>query len=334
MKPNILVQIPKNQIDRFFTSETLDRIEALGEVTWNPRNEPMPAEELKEQIRDKQIVLTTWGSTPIARDVLDAAERLQVVAHLAGSIRGILPDAEAAYDRGIRVLNSNYAIAVSVSESVLALVLALGHKIVPIDHAMRAGKPWKESWMETWELRGKTVGLIGVGMVAREVVKVMRPFEVQFLGYDPFLPEEKAAELNLRLLPLHEVLSQSDIVSLHAPQIPETHHLIGRRELAMLRAGAMLINTARGSLIDEDALVEELRRGRIYAALDVFAEEPLAVESELRSLDNVIVRPHLAGVNPDSRLRIGEYMVGDLERFVRGEPVRFEVHRRQLAIMT
>ncbi|WP_165842159.1 hydroxyacid dehydrogenase [Paenibacillus xerothermodurans] len=328
-----LVQIPRNLVHLFFTPGSLDKLNRLGEVVWNPYDRPFTEQELAERIRGVDTVITSWKSAPFTDAVLHHADRLQWIAHMAGSVKPILPTTEV-YQRGIRVLNSNYAIAVSVSESVLALILALGHKIVPVDKVMRAGGNAKSSTYETCELRGRTVGLVGLGMVAREVIRLLQPFQVRILGYDPFISKAKAEELGVELRQLHELLAESDVISLHAPKVPETYQMIGRHELSFIRDGALLINTARGDLIDESALIEELRLGRFNAALDVFALEPLATDSELRRMDNVIVRPHLAGVNPDSRLRIGTLMVEELERALQGAPLRFEVKEEQLAIMT
>jgi phosphoglycerate dehydrogenase-like enzyme len=329
----ILVQIPHNQIELFFTEESLQEINQLGQVEWNPHDRPFTEQELTEQIPGVDTVITTWRSAPITEEVLKHADQLKLVAHMAGSVKPILPTLEV-YRRGIRVLNSNYAIGVSVSESVLALILALGHKMIPVDREMGTGRNAKSALYETYELRGRTVGLIGLGMVAREVIKLLQPFGVKLLGCDPFVSAEQAGKLGVELKPLYELIAQSHILSLHAPKVPETFHMIGPEQLSLIRDGALLINTARGDLIDEAALIEELRKKRFYAGLDVFVVEPLPADSELRSMDNVIARPHLAGVNPDSRLRIGTMMVKELSHFYNNEPLRFEVKEEQLAIMT
>ncbi|WP_165452436.1 hydroxyacid dehydrogenase [Paenibacillus thalictri] len=333
MMNKLLVQIPRHLAPAFFDEHTLAELASLGEVEWNPFDRPFTEEELISRIQGADALITSWRCTPVSDAVLDAAGRLQLVAQMAGSIRPVFPT-WSVYDRSIRVLNSNYAIAVSVSESVLALILALGHKIIPVDRAMRGGQVQKHEGMESYELRGKTVGLIGLGMVAREVIKLLQPFGGAILVYDPFVSEEVAGELGVHLLPLDEVLSRSDIISLHAPKVPETYRMIGAGQLKRIKDGALLINTARGDLIDEEALLAELRQNRFYAGLDVFETEPLAADSEFRRLDNVIARPHLAGVNADSRRRIGKLMVQDMKRHFTGEPVMFEVKREQLAIMT
>ncbi|TVY03964.1 hydroxyacid dehydrogenase [Paenibacillus cremeus] len=329
----ILVLIQNDLISSFFSEQTKAEIEALGEVEWNPYDRALTEEELIARIPGVYTLITSWRTTPVTDAVLDAADELKLVAHMAGSIRPVFPN-WSVYDRGIRVLNSNFAIGVSVSENVLALILALGHKILPVDREMKQGLTKKHVGMETFELRGKTVGLVGLGMVAHEVIKLLKPFGVKVLGYDPFVSEAKASELGVQLAPLNELMAKSDIISLHAPKVPETYRMIGREQLALIKDGALFINTARGDLIDESALLEALKQERFSAALDVFEVEPLAADSEFRHLPNVIARPHLAGVNPDSRLRIGKLMVEDMRRLYQEEQVLFEVKREQLAIMT
>jgi phosphoglycerate dehydrogenase-like enzyme len=333
MSPKLLVQIPRNELDDFFTCENFEKLNGIGEVIWNTFDRSFTSKELKERIQDVDAVITTWGSTPITDEILECANKLQLIAHMAGSVKPIVQTMKV-YDQGITVLTSNYAIGVSVSESVLTLILALGHKIVKIDRSMRNGVRWKTSDMEAWELRNRTVGLIGLGLVARELIKLLQPFNVRILGYDPFIEADKARELGVELSQFHDLITHSDIISLHAPKIPETYRMIGKKELTMIRDGALLINTARGDLIDQDALISELRKNRFLAALDVFVEEPLALDSELRQMDNVLVRPHVAGVNPSSKLRIGNEMVEDSRRFFNREPVLYAVKKEQLTNMT
>jgi len=333
MPRQIIAQIPRNQVHQFLDPESVKKLECLGEIVWNPFDRPFTQDELKERIRSAEAVITTWGSAPITEDIVSEASNLRLIAHMAGSVKPVIATMKV-YDRGITVLNSNYAIAVSVSESVLAFILALGHRMIAVNQAMSSGVRWKTPEMETCELRGRTVGLVGLGMVAREVIKLLKPFEVRLIACDPYVPEETFRSLGVEASGLHEMIRQVDILSLHAPKIPETFGMIGRTELSLLKDGAMLINTARGDLIDEEALVQELKTGRILAGLDVFVQEPLARDSELRKLNNVLVRPHLAGVNPGSRRRIGRFMVDEMHRFYRGEPLLFEVRKEQLSLMT
>nr|WP_276510110.1 hydroxyacid dehydrogenase [Paenibacillus qinlingensis] len=310
----------------------MERLKQLGELVVNPLDRPFTPDELKSHLRDASTCISTWGSSPITGDMLDSAPKLELVAHMAGSVKHVV--AAEAFDRGITVLSGGHAIAESVAESIMALIFAVGHRIKLVDESMRSGVSWKSLAMEADELRGKTVGFVALGMVAQEVIRLMKPFQVQFIAYDPYMKPERAAELGVELLPLHDVLRRAQLVSLHLPMIPETDHMIGREELRLLQDNCLLINTSRGSVIQEQALIEELRTNRIFAALDVFEQEPLPLNSELRRLPNVLVRPHIAGVNPSSRKRIGRSIVEDMYRYFNGESVQHGVSKARLALMT
>jgi phosphoglycerate dehydrogenase-like enzyme len=328
----IVVQIPKDKLDEFLEPDTFEQLKRLGDVDVNPTDRAYTPDELKHRLADASVCISTWGSTPVTEEMLRTAPKLELHAHMAGSVKPFI--APEAFDRGITVLSGAHAIAEAVAENVLALILAIGHRIVPVNEAMRGGVLWKSPSMETDELRGKTVGLVSLGMVPREVIKLLRPFQVKFLAYDPYVDASKADALGVELAPLHEVIGRSQILSLHAPQIPETYRMIGREELRLVQDGCIMINTSRGNVIDEQALISELKTNRFYAALDVFEQEPLPLESELRKLSNVFVRPHIAGVNPSSRRRIGRALVEDIGRHFNGERVLHAVSKAQLALMT
>lgn len=332
MTRKIVVQIARNEQDAFLEPDVLDQLKQCGELILNPLDRPFTPDELTSHLTDASACISTWGSLPITEEMLRLAPKLELVAHMAGSVKHVI--AAEAFDRGITVLSGGHAIAESVAESILALILAVGHRIKLVDDAMRGQVHWKSSAMEADELRGKTVGFIALGMVAQEVIRLLQPFQVRFIAYDPYMKPEKAAELGVELLPLHDVLKRAQVVSLHLPMIPETDQMIGREELRLLPDGCLLINTSRGSVIHERALIEELRTNRFFAALDVFEQEPLPLDSALRRLPNVLVRPHIAGVNPSSRKRIGRALVADMYRYFNGEPVEHSVSKARLALMT
>jgi phosphoglycerate dehydrogenase-like enzyme len=151
--------------------------------------------------------------------------------------------------------------------------------------------------------------------------------------YDPYLSEEQAGELGVSRMGLDELMSGCPVVSVQAPVTAETHHMLGARELALLKDGAVFINTARSQVVDQDALLAELQSGRIQAALDVFDQEPLPVDSPFRRLENVIISPHIAGASRQARLRQGEIVVSEIERFFSGQPLRYRVSRAMLETM-
>jgi len=207
-------------------------------------------------------------------------------------------------------------------------------QIVAEDAAMKAGTAPKVNWeLGEYDLLGRTVGVVGASYVGRRVIERLHPFHVQVLVYDPYLDEQEASALGVRKVELDDLCANSDIVSLHAPRLPSTIKMIGARQLGLLRTGAVLINTAAGALVDEAAMIAELRAGRLRAVLDVTDPEPPAPDSELRRLPNVILTPHRAGVTADTRLRLGATMVEELQRFFAGEPLRCEVQPNKIGRM-
>jgi phosphoglycerate dehydrogenase-like enzyme len=173
--------------------------------------------------------------------------------------------------------------------------------------------------------RGKVVGLVGASRVGRKLIELLAPFELEVIVYDPYLDREGAQALGVELVGLDELLARSDVVSLHAPPLFETIHMIGSAELARMRDGATLVNTARGSLVDPDALAAELQSGRLNGVLDVTDPEPLPEDSPLFELPNVFLTPHVSGAAGNEMVRLAELAVDEIERWARGEPLQHEV---------
>jgi len=223
-----------------------------------------------------------------------------------------------------------------VGEFGLLLTLLSLRPVHKLDRAMHAGVDWRNIKTTTTgdELAGQRIGVIGAGNTGRAYIRLVRALGVETWAYDPYLTDARAAELDVkRVATLDELLRECSIISLQAPSTPETHHMIGRRELGLMPDGARLINTARSWLIDGDALLAELKTGRISAALDVYDEEPLPADHPLRSLDNVILTPHVASATPQCHFRQGQITSDEVERFLRGESLRHEVTPQMLAIM-
>lgn len=321
-KPLILFLPPATQRQDFLSPEAEQRLCAFASVRFNDQERNLTAEEFVAALPGVDACITSWGSPRINAEALAHADRLRLIAHAAGSVAHIAP---AAFARGIRVTHGAPVIAESVAEFTILMMLLSLRQVIAQDAAMKAGGG-RENWQPgDRDLYGRTVGLVGASYVGRRVLERLRPFNVQIQVYDPYLSEAEAAALGVRKVELDDLCATSDIVSLHAPSLPSTQNMIGARQLALLRPGAVFINTARGGLVDESALIETLRDGRIRAALDVFEPEPPTVDSELRRLPNAILTPHRAGVTADTKLRLGATMVDELERFFSGAPLRCEV---------
>ena len=244
--------------------------------------------------------LIVRSATRVTAELLEQAPRLRVVGRAGVGVDNI--DLDAATRRGILVMNTPGSNAVSVAEHTLALLLALARCVPQLNAATHAGR-WEKGAAAGIELRGKTLGLIGLGRVGSEVARRARALELRVLAHDPYISESVAQEAGVELVSLPELLARSDFVSLHAALSPATEKLINATTLAQMKRGARLINTARGELVDEAELAEALRAGHLAgAALDVFAVEPPR-SSPLLSLPNVIATPHVAGSTEEAQDR-------------------------------
>jgi D-3-phosphoglycerate dehydrogenase len=246
--------------------------------------------------------LIVRSATKVTPELLDKAPRLRVVGRAGVGVDNI--DLDEATRRGVLVMSTPGGNAVSVAEHTFALLLALARQVPRLDKAMHEGK-WEKSSAAGTEVRGKTLGLIGLGRIGSEVAVRAEAFDMRVLGYDPYISEAAARELQVELVPLEKLLAESDFVSLHTAVSPATQNLINATTLAQMKKGARLVNTARGELIDEAALADALKSGKLAgAALDVFVEEP-PKNSLLVGLPNVIATPHVAGSTAEAQEEVG-----------------------------
>lgn len=231
------------------------------------------------------------SASKIDSAVMDAAPRLRVVGRAGVGVDNI--DLEAATARGIVAMNAPDGNTVATAELAMGLMLALARHIPQAEISMRAGQWEKKAFMGV-ELRNKTLGLIGFGRIGRAVARRAKAFEMNVVAYDPFKPPEVAAAIGAALVPLDEVFARADFISLHASASPATRHIINAENIQKMKPGVRIINDARGSLIDEAALAEALKSGRVAgAALDVYSAEPVSADNPLLGLPNVIHTPHL-----------------------------------------
>ena len=332
--PTIAVAVPPDLREVFFSPSTWRELARLGELR-------IPADDadledpkvLADVTGQADVLITSWSCAPVGAEVLAAAPRLRLVAHTGATIKPYVDD--ACFERGVRVTQAGTAMAYAVGEQALALTLALLHRIHRFDHALRSGQPW-DSAVEApprRELLGCPVGVVGASRTGRSYIGLVRALGAVVTVTDPYLTDSDADELGVRVADLDTVMRSSRVVALHAPVLPETRHMIGARELALLPGGAMLVNVARPELVDSDALLAELAAGRIDAALDVFDEEPLAVDHPLRTLPNVLLTPHQAGGTVESREWGGRIVVDEVTRFLADEPLEYEITHDQLSRM-
>ncbi|KJL32078.1 hydroxyacid dehydrogenase [Microbacterium oxydans] len=284
------------------------------------------------ELGSARVVITSWGVGPFDAAMLATMPALQLVAHTGASIKAFAT--EELFDRGVAVTQAGAAMARPVAEVSLAFTLALLHRIPELHNAVRAGGWYDAAAVGAQhEISGAPIAVIGASRTGRAYLTMISALGAEPLLVDPTLDADAAAALGAELVSLDEALQRARIVAVHAPTLPETHHLIGRRELALLRDGTGLVNTARSWLVDEAALVDELRSGRISAAIDVFDEEPLAADSPLRSLPGVLLTPHRAAGTTEGRRRGGRIVVDDIDAFADGRPLEHAIDRAQLSSM-
>ncbi|MEC4893977.1 MAG: hydroxyacid dehydrogenase [Oscillatoria sp. PMC 1051.18] len=318
----------KIHTERVFSEEVFSRLNEQFDVTQlaSGSESNCTSEQVAEAIPGFAALITGWGTPRLSREVFERADSLQIISHSAGSVKGML--LECAYEyvipRGICVFSANRAIACNAAEHTIGLAIAASRKI--FDRALmirsaRDGWPDRMLRPNAQYLTGSTVGIVSASQVGRKVIELLRPFDTKVLVFDPYLTENEAKTLKVKKVELMDVFSQSDIVSVHAPLLPETRSMIRRAHFRALKDGAVFINTSRGAILDEQALIAELETGRISAAIDVATEEPLPKNNPLLSLKNVIVTPHLAGSGYYGYARIGESTVQALEDFFAGRPV-------------
>lgn len=288
-------------------------------------------EDLGDERARLDVVITSWGCPPIDAAVIEQLPRLQLVAHLAGSVKGFLDD--VVWRRGIMVTNAVAANAVPVAEYTLAAILFANKRVFQLQRIYRTERenraPWFREAPDVGNYR-KTIGIIGASHVGRLVIQHLRSFDFRVLLYDPYISPMGARDLGVHKVGLTDLLAESDVVSLHVPLLPETRHMLGLRELALMKDGATLINTSRGALVDQPALEAELRRGRLYAVLDTTDPDVLPKDSPLFDLPNVFLTPHIAGSLGRETERLSDCIVDEVERFARGAGLKHLVRRELL----
>jgi phosphoglycerate dehydrogenase-like enzyme len=327
-RPVVVISIGKTHYPRMMSEAAWARLGEFAEVREQEGQEPATKAELLALLPGATAIITSWDVARLDREVVEHAPDLRALAHMGGSVRRVVSD--AVWDAGIRVTSAAPALGQDVAETTIGLIIVGIKRVWPLAQHVREGG-WRETpWWPSRELRGKVVGIVGGGNIGRHVIRLLAPLEPRMVVYDPYLPEAEAARLGVEKAELDDLLRRADVVTLHAPSLPETERMIDARRLALMKDDALIVNTARGSLFDQQALVAELGKGRFFAFLDVTDPEPPAPDSPLRRLPNVVVTPHLAGCI-ENCTRMGEMAVEELRRFFAGEPPLYQVTPERLA---
>lgn len=323
-----VVAVPAALRTELFTPAAWDRLCSVADVTVLDDHADRTA--LAAVLPPARILVTAWGTARMDAELLTTAPHLELLAHTGGAVSPYT--SEELFARGVLVTQAGAAMARSVAEVCMAFTLALLHRIHRFDHALHDGADWDRASAAPprHEILGCPVGVIGASRTGRAYIALATALGARVSVHDPLLTEDEATTLGVRRTGLDELLAASRIVAVHAPALPETHHLIGSRELALLPDGAGLVNTARSWLVDEEALIAALRTGRIDAALDVYDAEPLPPDHPLRRLPNVLLTPHQAAATVECRQALGESIVDEIVRFVGGKPLLHVVDRSAL----
>ena len=323
-KPVIAITIGRKYYSRMISPDSIKIMEKFAEIRHTGTEDPADRNEMKRLLSGADACITSWEVAPLSADIVSSAASLKAVVHMGGSVKRLVSD--ELFEKGVRVFGASPVLAETVAETALGFMIIGMKKGWEIAAAVRDGG-WREypCWPPR-ELRGKTVGIIGASQVGRHVIKLLKLFKVEILVYDPFLSREDEKLLNVRSVKLSELAAESDVISLHAPVNANTKQILNSDIFKVMKDNALIVNTARGALIDEPALIKELSSGRFYAVLDVSDPEPPVMDSPLRKLSNVTLFPHFAGCIDDCSdmsLRAAE----ELRRYFSGEDPLYEITR-------
>ena len=311
--------MPKVLITYEIAQDGIDLLSTEAEVDVHLRPSP---DELLTLIKGHEAIVVRSG-TKVTAEVIAAGDELQVIGRAGSGVDNI--DLDAATQRGIVVVNAPTGNTLSAAEHAIALMLAMARQLPEAYTSLRSGS-WERQKFIGVELRGKTLGLLGLGQVGMEVARRTRGMEMRVIAHDPYVAQERAESLGVELLSQDELLGQSDFISLHMRVTPQTRDMINDEQIAKMKRGARIINTARGELIDDAALLRALDSGQLAgAAIDVFREEPPG-ENPLLSHDKVIVTPHLGALTEEAQERAATDVAEQVLAVLRGEPARYAVN--------
>ena len=315
MKDRVLIVIPGDDPPQCQGSSHLERLDSYGEVVLHT-NRPPSMEEQIARVKDADIIINSRGLVKWPAEVLRALPKLKMMTVAGVGTSGI--DLEVAREKGVLVCNVPGKTAPVVAEHGFGLMLAVAKRAAFQTKALREGK-----WMRVDNilLQGKTLGIIGTGNIGTRMAHLGKAIGMNVIAWTFHPSPERAEQLGVRFVELDELLKTSDVVSLHVNLTDDTHHLIGHQELALMKKGALLVNVARGAVVDTDALVEALNSGHLAgAAIDVYDVEPIPVDHPLLQCEQVVLTPHLGDMTPEGVEFLNEGMVDNVIAFMEGRP--------------
>ncbi|MBI3805891.1 MAG: D-glycerate dehydrogenase [Nitrospirae bacterium] len=304
--------MPTVFLTRVLPDLIMEKIRRHFRLRFNRADRPLSKKEILAGIKMADGLISML-SDPIDREVIDAAPRLRIIANYAVGYNNI--DLKAAAERGIAVTNTPGVLTETTADLTWALIFAVARRLPEAERLARSGKwtGWAPTQLLGSDVFGKTLGIVGIGRIGQAVARRAAGFSMRLLYHSrKSLPRRDEAALNVSFVPFSRLLKESDFISLHLPLTNESHHLIDRRALASMKPTAFLINTARGPIVDEKALIRALRTGHLAGAgLDVFEDEP-SLSPALRKLNNVVLLPHVGSASLETRIRMGERVLENL----------------------
>lgn len=307
--------------DAVYTPETRKHIQSLIEIEDEVVDlTTMPADDQVE------VLLGGWGMQELTEEVLDKLPNLKVIFYAAGTMKGIVTD--GVWKRGIRITTANQANAQPVAEFALGQILIAMKNTYALARLVKENQGYLIGPMrdDITGLYQTTVGITSLSAIGKQVIQLLKPFDVNIQVYDPYGTEEVADQLGVSLVSLETLFASSDVVTIHTPLLPDTEKMVNKDLLASMKQNTTLINTARGGLIDEEALVAVLKdRTDLTAVLDVTNPEPPEKGSVMYDLDNIVLTPHIAGSAGAERKRLGDAMAGEIAQYLEKDQLSFEV---------
>lgn len=300
------------------SEEGLKILKEVKDFQVDVRTELKP-EALKEAIKDYDALIVR-SATKVNKDIINAAGKLKVIGRAGVGLDNV--DSEAATQKGIIVMNTPGGNTISTAEHTVSMILSLSRNIPQANVSTRAGE-WKRSKFMGVELYNKTLGIIGLGRIGKEVAKRCLSFGMKILAYDPFLSREAAETLGVEVAELTDIFERADYITVHVPLTEETRHMISENEISRMKKGVRIINCARGGIIDEAALVNAVKEGKVAgAAIDVFEKEPLSADSPLLKSDNIIVTPHLGASTEEAQVNVAIEITECVRDYLLGKGIR------------
>ncbi|MFH8612210.1 hydroxyacid dehydrogenase [Streptomyces sp. NPDC018029] len=332
-RPRAALAMSRRAAEAVLEPSALDALARTVELEPPPVLDDFGTDRAKAVLAGTELLVTGWGCPPLTADVLAGAPALRAVVHTAGSIRAHVT--EACWERGIEVSSAAAANALPVAEYTVAMILLTGKRVLESARDFRATRA-EVDWLRTSRGTGnyrRTVGILSASLIGRRVIELLRPYDLRVLLHDPYVSADDAAGLGVELVPLDELFARSDTVSVHTPLLPATRGLVSRELLAAMRPDTVLINTARGAVVDQDALTEAVTEGRVRAVLDVTDPEVLPPDHPLWDADNALLTPHLAGSQGNEWRRLAEFAVDEVRRWTAGDGFAHPVRRDRLAYL-